>query len=87
MSQLTTDLQFLPELESLTFIVLELSELMPHEVDTLSNMLYARRHSFRHFEIRSQGPLPRLDPRAGDLAAKGMQIRLENDLGLDAEFS
>ncbi|KAF7365216.1 F-box domain-containing protein [Mycena venus] len=84
-AQLTEDLDFIPELQSLTFIAL--NDAMSLNIDTLTDMLYARRHSLLYFEIRSRSPLPDLNLRARELAAKGMEIILSDVLHvLDYDF-
>ncbi|KAJ7162321.1 hypothetical protein C8R46DRAFT_1194020 [Mycena filopes] len=80
--------KFLPNLQSLTLILLSSSPDGPWEfdTDTLLNMLCVRfPRGLRHFELSSRRPVPALDSRATDLRTKGMQIILETvpDLGVN----
>jgi hypothetical protein len=90
-SRLAGDPDFLPELRSLTFTVLDNDFPALFEGGTLADMLHTRwysaRCSLRHFMFRSRGPLRGFDPKMADLMAEGMQIRLETDPTLESDFA
>ncbi|KAJ7162358.1 hypothetical protein C8R46DRAFT_1283198 [Mycena filopes] len=81
--RLLDDPGFLPELQSLTLIILP-GDPSDFDTDTLCNMLGVRfTGGLRHFELRTYGPVPVLDVRMMDLRANGMQIVLETEPGLE----